>query len=69
MDNGIGRKKSAAYQSPMKNGKTSMGMKLTSDRLEVLNEMSPDQAFVEIEDLVDVKGRPTGTYVKLTLPI
>lgn len=68
-DNGIGRKKSAAYQSPMKNGKTSMGMKLTSDRLEVLNEMNPDQAFVEIEDLFDVKGKPTGTCVKLTLPI
>lgn len=68
-DNGIGRKKSAAYQSPMKNGKTSMGMKLTSDRLEVLNEMNPDQAFVEIEDLVDVKGKSMGTCVKLTLPI
>jgi two-component sensor histidine kinase len=68
-DNGIGRKKSADFQSPMKNGKTSMGMKLTSDRLEVLNEMNPDQAFVKIEDLVDVKGRPTGTCVKLTLPI
>ncbi len=68
-DNGIGRKKSADFQSPMKNGKTSMGMKLTSERLEVLNEMNPDQAFVKIEDLVDLKGKATGTCVRLTLPI
>lgn len=68
-DNGIGRKKSALFQSPMKNGKTSMGMKLTSERLEVLNEINPDQAFVEIEDLVDLKGKAMGTCVKLTLPI
>jgi sensor histidine kinase YesM len=68
-DNGIGRKKSAEYQSPMKNGKTSMGMKLTSERLEVLNEMNPDQAFVQIEDLVDLKGKALGTCVRLTLPI
>lgn len=68
-DNGIGRKKSAEYQSPMKNGKTSMGMKLTSERLEVLNEMNPDQAFVEIEDLADLKGKALGTCVRLTLPI
>jgi sensor histidine kinase YesM len=68
-DNGIGRKKSADFQSPMKNGKTSMGMKLTSERLGILNEMNPDQAFVEIEDLVDLKGKATGTCVRLTLPI
>ena len=68
-DNGIGRKKSAEFQSPMKNGKTSMGMKLTSERLEVLNEMNPDQAFVKIEDLVDLKGKALGTCVRLTLPI
>jgi hypothetical protein len=68
-DNGIGRKKSAEYQSPIKIGKTSMGMKLTSERLEVLNEMNPDQAFVQIEDLVDLKGKALGTCVRLTLPI
>ncbi len=68
-DNGIGRKKSADFQNPMKNGKTSMGMKLTSERLDVLNEMNPDQAFVKIEDLVDLKGKALGTCVRLTLPI
>jgi sensor histidine kinase YesM len=68
-DNGIGRKKSAAFESPMKKSKTSMGMKLTSERLGVLNEIKPDQAFVEIEDLIDSHGKATGTCVKLTLPI
>ena len=68
-DNGIGRKKSADYQSPMKNEKTSMGMKLTNERLEILNEINPDQAFIQIEDLVDLKGKATGTCVRLTLPI
>ena len=46
-----------------------MGMKLTSERLGVLNEMNPDQAFVEIQDLTDAKGKAAGTCVKLTLPI
>lgn len=68
-DNGVGRKKSATFDSPMKKSKTSMGMKLTSERLDVLNELNPDQAFVEIQDLVDAKGKATGTCVKLTLPI
>ena len=68
-DNGVGRKKSATFDSPMKKSKTSMGMKLTSERLGVLNEMNPDQAFVEIQDLMDAKGKAAGTCVKLTLPI
>ncbi len=68
-DNGVGRKKSATFDSPMKKSKTSMGMKLTSERLDVLNELNPDQAFVEIQDLVDAKGKAIGTCVKLTLPI
>jgi sensor histidine kinase YesM len=68
-DNGVGRKKSATFDSPMKKSKTSMGMKLTSERLDVLNELNPDQAFVEIIDLVDDKGKAAGTCVKLTLPI
>ena len=68
-DNGVGRKKSATFDSPMKKSKTSMGMKLTSERLDVLNELNPDQAFVEIQDLMDAKGKAVGTCVKLTLPI
>ena len=68
-DNGVGRKKSATFDSPMKKSKTSMGMKLTSERLDILNELNPDQAFVEIQDLMDAKGKAAGTCVKLTLPI
>ena len=68
-DNGIGREKSATFQSPMKKGKTSMGMKLTSERMGILNELKPDQAFVEIQDLTNSYGKATGTCVKLTLPI
>jgi hypothetical protein len=65
----VGREKSATFQSPMKKGKTSMGMKLTSERMGILNELKPDQAFVEIQDLIDSHGKATGTCVKLTLPI
>lgn len=68
-DNGIGRKKSAEFESPAKKNKTSMGMKLTNERLNIINELSEDQALAEVEDLIDSSGTPMGTRVNLTLPL
>ncbi|MFN8353563.1 MAG: histidine kinase [Spirosomataceae bacterium] len=68
-DNGIGRKKSATFESPAKKSKTSMGMKLTSERLNIINEQYDNQAKVTVQDLLDTNGNSLGTKITLTLPL
>ncbi len=61
-DNGVGR--SAKTDRP---GRTSLGLKLTGERLALLTErMEKEGAFV-IEDLKDAEGGPAGTRVMLGL--
>lgn len=63
-DNGVGRKFSERMKE--KNGShKSYGMSITRRRLEMLSKISNDDFSVEIEDLYDVKGEPSGTRVKI----
>ena len=68
-DNGIGRQKADSFKNPTKKEHTSLGMKLTSERINILNELNPTDAKAEIEDLFDKKGASAGTRIKLTLPL
>ena len=68
-DNGIGRQKADSFKNPTKKEHTSLGMKLTSERINILNELNPTDAKAEIEDLFDKKGNSAGTRIKLTLPL
>lgn len=67
-DNGIGRE--AARQTKPKSGATrkSYGMKITSDRLSLLNKISKANASVHIYDLKDSVGNAAGTRVELLIP-
>ena len=68
-DNGIGRDK--AMELKKKSGKAkhrSLGMQVTKERLEILNENTTEKAYFEFVDLKDENGNPKGTRVILKIP-
>jgi len=65
-DDGIGRKKAAELKN--KSGKhKSMGMKITENRIAMMQEMIHVDKPVEIRDLVDADGNAAGTEVVLKI--
>jgi hypothetical protein len=68
-DNGVGREKAAEFRSKSATGKKSLGMKLTEDRIAVLNQYAQTNASVEIVDLADGNGTATGTRVVVIIPV
>lgn len=67
-DNGIGREKAAALKSKSAATKKSLGMRLTEDRLALLNRGDGVHASVEVQDLIE-DGRSVGTRVILKIPV
>ena len=68
-DDGIGREKSRAINASRKSGKKSLGMEITSTRIEMINLLNNMNAEHQITDLVNPDGSAAGTRVTLTLPI
>ena len=68
-DNGIGRKRSAELKSRSAPARKSLGMKLTEDRLAILNREAGFDASVQVEDLYDNEGHGIGTRVLVTLVV
>jgi hypothetical protein len=66
-DDGIGREKAAALKSKSATHK-SHGLKVTSQRIEMMNKLNSSGAKVNIIDLKDEQGNPTGTKVELIIP-
>ncbi len=68
-DNGVGRSKAMELKSKSANSNKSLGMKLTEERLDMLNQNNALNASIQIIDLSDADGRGTGTKVIVTIPI
>lgn len=68
-DNGIGREKAMEMKSKSANTNKSLGMKLTEERIGMLNKHTSLNASINIIDLKNETGEPTGTRVILTIPI
>jgi hypothetical protein len=67
-DNGIGRK-AAALRKEARNGhEKSMGMKLTTDRIALIQNMLGITAQIHLDDLEDSTGQATGTRVTIIIP-
>lgn len=62
VDNGVGRKKAAELRSKSVNKEKSYGMKITNDRLSMLNGESKLPS-VDVIDLLDESGNALGTKV------
>ncbi len=69
IDDGIGREKSRAIQSlqPAARHK-SLGMKITKDRVRILNTLHQSNLNVNIIDLYNANKEPIGTQVDLYIP-
>jgi ligand-binding sensor domain-containing protein/putative methionine-R-sulfoxide reductase with GAF domain len=68
-DNGIGREKARELKSKTATTRKSLGMRLTEDRLTLLNQNAQLNAGIRIEDLKDEQGQACGTRVTLQIPI
>lgn len=69
VDNGVGRDKSAEYKSKTATKHKSFGMKVTNERIELINQIYKTDAKVEIEDLYDDTKCGIGTKVTIQIPI
>ena len=67
-DNGIGREQAEKTKSKYSQH-TSMGTKLSQERLEILSKQTSKNAKVTINDLLTEKGIASGTRVELSMPI
>jgi len=66
-DNGIGREQAERLNSKSVEKPKSMGLKITTARLSLLNNNSNEQTFFTMEDLTDGGGNATGTRVHLKI--
>ena len=66
-DNGIGREQAERLKSKSVEKQKSMGLKITTERLSLLNNNSNEQTFFTIEDLTDESGNAKGTRVHLKI--
>jgi hypothetical protein len=62
-DNGIGRERSAQYQTAQHIEYQSKGMTMTAERIRMINAAYGGDIRVEVIDLEDAAGQPAGTRV------
>ncbi len=68
-DNGIGRQKAAEIRSKSAEENKSMGLKITTERLALLNQQKENLTSFEIMDFKNEKGEAAGTTVKLKISL
>src|SRR6266536_1234098 len=68
-DDGIGRKKAAELKSKSASTHKSMGMRITGDRIAMLQQQKQNGTSISITDLVLPDGNPGGTEVLIKIPV
>ncbi len=68
-DNGVGRAMAAELKSKSATRHKSFGMKLTGERISLINRLYDTTTRVQVHDLVDAGGTPAGTEVMIEIPI
>jgi sensor histidine kinase YesM len=68
-DDGIGRKKAAELKSKSSLTHKSMGMHVTANRIQVLQEQNQENTSISINDLLLPDGSPGGTEVLIQIPV
>jgi tetratricopeptide (TPR) repeat protein len=66
-DNGIGLEKSEDMKSKSAEKDKSMGLKITTERLALLNREKGVHSFYDIENILDEKGNVAGTKINLKI--
>lgn len=65
-DDGIGRQRAMELKSRSATVNKSLGMKVTAERLEVINQIYGTHAVATTEDLTKENGEAAGTRVRIT---
>jgi len=68
-DNGVGRTKAELLKQQQSVKHHSMGMKVTEDRLRILNQLNLERPSVNITDLFTETNEPCGTRVEIVIPV
>ena len=68
-DNGVGRNLDKSHEELGLAKREPMGLKLTQERLKILNELKGVKAEFKIVDLFTTENTPAGTRVELTIPL
>lgn len=68
-DDGVGREKAAEFKSKSATQNKSFGMKVTAERIELINKLYNTATQVQIIDLKSKEGEATGTKVVVEIPI
>ena len=68
-DDGIGRQRAAEFKSKSATKTKSFGMKVTAERIALINQLYQTHARVDIQDLTDEAGVATGTRVIVEIPL
>ncbi|RCR68032.1 histidine kinase [Larkinella punicea] len=68
-DDGVGRQKAAELKSKTVSSHTSVGLKVTEERLQLIHQQTGQPSQVVIIDKVDAEQKPTGTKVEIHLPV
>ena len=68
-DDGVGRKKAAELKSKSASTHKSMGMRITAERIAILQQKKQLDSNILIKDLVFPDGNPAGTEVLIKIPI
>ncbi|NBA86123.1 hypothetical protein GVN16_10150 [Emticicia sp. CRIBPO] len=68
-DDGVGRQQAAEYESKSAVRKKSFGLKMTSERIEAINQLYKMEAEVQITDIKNGGDKPAGTKVNIKIPL
>lgn len=69
-DDGVGRDKAMQLKSSLPREKHEfLGVKLTHDRINIINSIKKSKAYITITDLYDEDKNPSGTRVEVKLPL
>ena len=68
-DDGIGREKAAEFKSKSATINKSFGMKVTNERIELINQLYNSTTKVQVFDLNNQQGEAAGTKVVVEIPI
>ena len=68
-DDGVGRQRAAELKSKTIGSHKSMGLQVTQERLNLINQRAGKETRIAVIDTVDATNQPTGTTVIIQLPM
>lgn len=68
-DNGVGREEAERINAKKREAHRSLGLKVTEDRIKLIEIISNKKAEISTLDLYDANGAPAGTRVIIKIPI